>query len=893
MSTTISLAGQWQLISPAEMSGNVLFPGTLDTNGIGPEDREESKEYGCGSQGPIVCRLTRKHAFTGTISVTRPITFKPGMGQRVFFEVERARKLSVSVNGRPLSPYRPQTLSTPQVFEVTDSLTGKDNIQVDSDNTYQGMPAEAIINSSGATNHTQTNWNGLLGYIRLRVEENTFIDRVRVYPLKKTLTVKVDIDSQSGFEGRIRLSSGLLREPLEEDLAVGSGKETLVYSGLPINPHAQRWDEYQGELYDLRVELLEGSGRSVVTEATVRTGIRDYGIDDHGRLTINGRVFFLRGETNCAEFPETGFSPMDVSDWIRILDTYRSYGVNLVRFHSHCPPEAAFIAADQQGMMMQPELSHWDYRHAFETSESYEYYRRELEQTLLVLANHPSFVMLTLGNELAAGKLGHERMALLIEDAKSIDSTRLYANSSNPHYGSLGCDPCNDVYTAMAYQDHDLRCCYDTLRGSTNSTYPGTHNSFTDSMQAFRSDNKVPVYSFEVGQYEVLPDFREIKEFKGVTRPDNYRHIQEGVKQAGLDSATWDSYIAASGELARLCYREEVESVLRTPAMSGISLLGLQDFPGQGTALVGMMDAHMQPKRFSFAQPERFRSFYTAQIPLFIMDRYTYTNKETLVGRICIANYGQTPIEGNLQIRLRGKQIDQSRIISGVNCPIGQLTEVGKVHFSLNEATRNQACKLSLNINGIKNTYPVWIYDDRPVHKPDRILEARHFDSEVERELDRGGIVYLSPDSSVETLPTSVQAHFSTDFWSVGTFRSQSGTMGQYIDKSHPLFRDFPTEEYTNWQWWPMATQRAIVLPEPYQSIITEMDSYAYLRPMTQLLECRCGHGRLLLSSLGLQNLMQYPEARALEGLIYQYLASDNFKPEQCISPQVISSLVA
>lgn len=116
--------------------------------------------------------------------------------------------------------------------------------------------------------------------------------------------------------------------------------------------------------------------------------------------------------------------------------------------------------------------------------------------------------------------------------------------------------------------------------------------------------------------------------------------------------------------------------------------------------------------------------------------------------------------------------------------------------------------------------------------------------------------------------------------------------MGQLIDSDHPIFRDFPTEFYTNWQWWPMASQRAVIMPKGYKSIITEMDSYAYLRPMTQLLECRCGGGKLLFSTMGLQNLQKYPEARALLFSIYRYLSSEEFAPEQEIEWEVMDKLV-
>ena len=117
--------------------------------------------------------------------------------------------------------------------------------------------------------------------------------------------------------------------------------------------------------------------------------------------------------------------------------------------------------------------------------------------------------------------------------------------------------------------------------------------------------------------------------------------------------------------------------------------------------------------------------------------------------------------------------------------------------------------------------------------------------------------------------------------------------MGQLIDEKHPIFRDFPTENHTNWQWWHMAVQRAVILPERIQSIITDMDSYAFLRPMAKLFECRCGGGRLLFSTLNLHHLQGHPEARALLKSIYRYMASDAFQPVQVLSPEWVAGLVS
>jgi len=89
-----------------------------------------------------------------------------------------------------------------------------------------------------------------------------------------------------------------------------------------------------------------------------------------------------------------------------------------------------------------------------------------------------------------------------------------------------------------------------------------------------------------------------------------------------------------------------------------------------------------------------------------------------------------------------------------------------------------------------------------------------------------------------------------------------------------------------------MAGQRAMILPEKIRCIVEEMDSYAFLRPMAKMFECRCGNGRLLVSSLGLHRLQQYPEARALLAAVYTYMSSDRFCPTQILSENWIGSIL-
>lgn len=931
-----TLQGMWTADIGDGNAYPMQLPGTLDENEIGHKDQglnqwhpdaELGNEKKYFQSEVIATRFTRRHTYEGEARFTRSIGGElwealadAAAGEkRIFLEAERARALRLVVDGAEIAPLKEPSISTPYVFEVTGLLKKDSELALVSDNSYPGLPHDAIVYSSAATDETQTNWNGVLGYLRFRTEEHVFLDDIRVYPMGDFLTVKMKLYADVPWKGTVQLQCDALREAVSFQVCTTEKVTELVFEKLPLGADVRYWDmeeDFHGfshrngedteqfrNLYEMSVSLAGGEMK------TVTFGVREFGDDGQGRLALNGRRVFLRCEANCAVFPETGHPPMTVAEWVDILERYRSYGINCVRFHSHCPPEAAFTAADQLGMLMQPELSHWNPKDAFESEESIRYYTVELTQMLSMLANHPSFVMLTLGNELHATEKGHERMQDLLMLAKRIDPTRLYANASNAHYGEIGCDADSDFYTAAAFYDSDLRGSFANAKGAINQKYPSAANNYDETMKRLRKEYKKPVFSFEVGQFEVLPDFDEMEDFHGISDPANLRLIQNRVNDAGL-CGIWKKWVEATGELSRIGYREEIEAAMRTKEFSGISLLGLQDFPGQGTALVGMLNAHLQPKPFEFARPEHFRSFFRDQLPLVLLPRYTWESTETLTAPVQIANYGKTDIRGTLVYELKeqfsrqkgysyaGNEEDSAAAVRGelpgVYCPCGAVTDVGIVEIPFARLAIEKPVRMNLRvwIGQTSNLYPVWIYPPVKPRCPEAVYEARYLDGRAKAVLNEGGKVYLSPPSAKEALPHSIQAQFTTDFWSVGTFSGQEGGMGQFIDENHPVFAHFPTEFHTNWQWWPMASQRAAILPQRFQAIITEMDSYAFLRPMAQLLECRCGNGKLLFSSLGLQDLQQYPEARALQDSIYHYMDSEKFIPEQEIDIAVFEQLV-
>lgn len=955
----ILLNGKWHVVLEDGTTGQMDLPGTLDENGIGHRDVGANQWHPDAVLGnaageidkdaPIATRFTRRYTYEGEARISRKITVPDYGTDRLFVLVERARALRLLMDGEACRVFRQGTLSTPYIFELTGAAPGEHEFTFLSDNSYPGMPKAAICYSSAATDETQTNWNGILGECNMYTRPQNFIDSLRVYPraIKKEeknkaggYVLDVCVELAPGAkeiykDTKIVLQSEALAAGELEDTQTlteiiscsgeglteaGTDKEEnpktmeIWFRDLPLRENVKLWDEDEGNLYEMTATLdngmsAEDKGGSTA-ECRTRFGIRSFGDNGSGRLALNGRTIFLRGEANCAEYPETGHPPMTIPEWKEMLLKYRSYGINCVRFHSHCEPEAAFAAADELGMLLQPELSHWDPKDAFGTEESYRYYRAELAGLLKTYANHPSFVMLTLGNELQAQDEGRERMRELVRTAKRMDPTRLYANGSNAFYGEEGCDPESDFYTSQSCKDVVIRGTFSGMRGYLNENYPSADHTYDEAMAEIRKEYQKPVFSFEVGQFEVLPDFEELESFHGISDPVNLKLIKKRVEERGL-LPTWKKYVEATGELSRLAYREEIEAAMRTRELSGISLLGLQDFPGQGTALVGMMNSHLEPKPYDFARPERFREFFQECRILVKLPHYTYEAGERLIAEVVAANFGKGNIEGVFcwtlaekksvsengncepaEIKSKNTVIATGEDTEITICRPGSYTEVGSLDIPLDFVEKNTALMLKVRIGDCISAYPIWVYRKTTPVCPENVYETRAFDVKTREILQNGGRVYLSPDADKESLPNSIKTQFTTDFWSVGTFADQEGGMGQLIDTEHPIFKEFPTDFHTDWQWWIMASKRAVILPHPMKTIITEMDSYAFLRPMAQMIELRCLKGKVLLSTMELHKSQQYPEARALQASIYTYLSGENFEPAEEITEEELSMLV-
>ena len=913
------LSGVWEVRLKDGRKFSALLPGTLDENRIGDPDRPEKQWH--GNTGAITTRFTRKYTYTGQAEFQRTvIPDRNPAGGRMILTAERSRALSLTVNGEKAESIIPGTLSTPYIFESAAWRDGENRITLTADNSYPGWPKDAILMSSAATDETQTNWNGILGRITLEKKPAVFLVGVALGPgsRKNTALLRAVVSLPACLKGKTRvlltIRCGAMEKPynLGADLYDG-GIQTMTADRIPLRQDLRRWDPEDPYRYSFQATLsaLLPDLEECRDTYSGKAGFRMFGEDRKHRLCINGRRFFLRGEANCAVFPETGYPPMTLRAWRKIIRQYQEYGINCLRFHSHCPPEAAFEAADEAGMLMQPELSHWDCGTAFESDESFRYYREELHQILRQLGGHPSFVMLSLGNELACGETGEKRMAELVAEAKGLLPDRMYIRGSNAFYGAKGCDRESGFYTAQNYGKYRMRAISAgsdenhpeekiSVQGYLNNSLPSSRTDYREGMAALREQCDKPMFSFEVGQYEVLPDFRELPMFRGVTAPENYRIVRRRAKARGM-LPEWERMVEASGELALICYREEAEAVMRTPEMSGICLLGIQDFPGQGTAIVGMMNAHLKPKPYPFARPERFRAFFRDALPLIRIGKYSWYGGETMKVEIQGFNCSTEDLAGTLVCELKddsGKTTD-IRNARHYTAKAGESEVSARFTFDLPTGGKPRTATVEAYLEGRRETFRnqirIWIYPERRFIAAEGIHCCRRLDDEAVRVLENGGKVLLEPESEETALPGSMRGQFSTDFWSVGTFPQQEGGMGLLIEDKHPLFRGFPTSFHTDYQWWRMAGQRAMRLPDESFArgiIVRQMDSCLRMDTFAMLAEARIGKGKILISSMGLRELPQAPEVTALRNAMIRYMQSEDFSPQACWTPEMIRRFI-
>lgn len=909
----IPLEGNWGLqldtagagIAPdwltKSCTDSLFLPGTTDMGKKGTYNTDMT----------LTTSLSREYVFEGKALYTKQVDIPEEWdGTSVRLVMERTKPTTIWIDGKEVGANN--DISTAQQYDLSSYLfPGTHTVAILVDNGKQAVPEKVYGSSHAYSASTQTNWNGIIGDFYLESVPLCGIDDIQLYPdvAKKVVTARVTLRNPDKGAGKGILS--FYAEAWNTDKQHKTPVQTVEVDWtkpeqeleLALGDKALLWSEFTPSLYRFSVSLK--TDQSVDTEQAT-FGLRDF--KTKGRqFTMNGKTTFLRGKHDACVFPLIAHTAMDVETWRHYFQVAKQYGINHYRFHSWCPPEACFEAADIEGIYLQPELPIWG-NIDIDDTELCDYLLKEGRNLHRAYSNHASFVMFGLGNEMS----GEEGLAMLIQTFKKEDNRHIYSSGSNNYLGFKGKQANEDYFTTCrvgregdkqfnthARASFSFADAYDG--GYLNHTYPNSEMDFSSANVLC----DVPIISHETGQFQVYPNYEEIKKYTGVLKPRNFEIFKKRLEEAGMINLAYD-FMMASGKWSALLYRADIEMNLRTPEWGGFQLLDLQDYPGQGSAYVGILDAFMESK--GLIAPEEWRHFCSEVVPLFCAEKFCWTNDEALTGEVEIANYSESDLNSK-QLSWTLTDSKQQVLDKGV-LPLqvkqGELAKVGTLKPAIASVRKAEKVTLALSIDGTpyRNDYSLWIYPaaDKEVAPSEDICVTDDLDAHL-KYLTEGGKVLWFPSKDKHKDQT-VGGLFQTDYWNYRMFRTicenldrpvSPGTLGILTDPGHPALADFPTEFHTNWQWFPIIKQSYPMildrLSDDYRPIVQVIDNVERNHKLGLLFEFKVGNGKLLVCMSDLKAVQDKPEARQFYRSILEYMESSAFAPSYSLSAKDLQDL--
>jgi len=902
----LNLAGEWSvLLDPKDLGiqenwpegilpparTSMKLPGCLEENGIGdpvgPDTTWTGSEFGkefynddlykpyrSTENFRFISWLQPETRYLGPVWYSRQIEF-PSDEDALLWELSLERthwETRVWFDGKALG--KKDSLCIPHNYNLERNPGQKGGlliIRVDNRMIWDVGP-----NAHSISDQTQGSWNGIVGEINLRplgscgIKNCDFFGDTR----KGSAILQLDLhnwgsktkDCSLEITSPQRRSDSVLSVESRVSLNPGPNK---VFREIEFNEELPLWDEHNPQL--LKVDILLKKNDQIIDSRQLVSGLRD--ISSEGRqILINGKPVFFRGTLECCVFPKTGYPPTDIAQWREIYRKLKEYGMNHMRFHSWCPPEAAFQGADEAGVYLQVECPLWKNQGSqFEGDQEFDNWLfQESLRIVETYGHHPSFVLFNSGNE-PDGR-DKEFLGSWVSFWKMKDRRRLYTSSSGwPALGE------NDFHVLP---DPRIQAWGEGLHSRINAKAPET---LTDYQEICRNYD-APLITHENGQWCVFPDFSEIEKYTGYLKARNFEVFRDILKRRGMESQA-RKFLYASGKQQLLCYKEEIESNLRTNNISGFQLLGLTDFPGQGTALVGLLNPFWEEK--GYCEASDFNQFCNDTVLLARLPKRYYHQEEVLQVTVDLYNFSSTDYGDSLVTVSLKDELGHALCRHVLSIPAEKggrgLQEISTVSLPL-FGLRAPACyklETELQENSISNSWNIWIYPSQSKIIEGDVLRCSNPSEAILALRENRRVLLTAPPS---TILSEVEAGFSSVFWNTSWTEGQAPhTLGMCCNSKHPVFGDFPTENHGDWQWWePIHDGGAMILddlPREIEPLIQPIDTWFRSHKLAYLFECRCGGGSLMVSSMNLDSLENKLVSSQLLASIYRYMNSRDFAP--------------
>jgi hypothetical protein len=920
-SMRIDLSGTWEFGFENEMfCDTILLPSSTEVSEKGEFEVNQNETL----------HLSRRRPFTGVCRYKRTIVIpEQWKNKQIILHLERTKYTRIMLDGEFVSQSHETII--PQRHILSEPLTVGSHeliIEVDNHLTKYDDFSESLYKGHQYTEDTQTNWNGILGDIYLEALEPIYIESVKIEKVKDESVFQVQVEINNlqveidnlqveinnlpvEMNNLVNTTDAQITLCYQKDKEYNSAKNIVRkvvlqqgynYIDIPVKDEDLiLWDEFHSNLYQFQI-VLEGSQYQTSYETI--TGFRDITTREHSIL-LNKTPISLRGNLDCCIYPLTGYAPMKTSEWIEIFRQAKEYGINHVRFHSWCPPEAAFEAADREGIYLQVELScfansFYEDNNPLCDHKLNHYLKDQSVKLIKEFGNHPSFLIFAVGNEMLGDISAYDE---LLSKLKKDRPDKLYTQGANNFLEDPFCGGEDDVWITMRTSKTDnVRASFS--HGDKPLGHLQLHQPYR-TMQDYKEAvnvSKIPVIAHEVGQYQAFPNFDERDKYQGITESTALKVFLDRLKEKGLEQQAKEFYLN-SGALMVQCYKEEVEALLRTENLVGFQLLGLQDFPGQGTALIGIWDSFMHSK--GFITPSQWREFCGPQVILLKLEKGIYTSREAVKGQVWIYNFGQDDMTGDdLEVtiyrhvisekgqtfssfmeRQKTDEILGSVTISKVVAPKGQLTYIKDIQIDVKEKEEATAAYIELACGEIKNHYPVWIYPNVKVSDDKNTLIFDTYSDKVEEALKEGRTVGLFTSDWEQ----SIEGFFPTDFWCYPMFEKACidkgvevapGTLGLVCQKDHKALEHFPTESFSSWQWRRITNlSRPVILDQEEgncQPIVQVIDNFDRNHKLGLIFEKEVYKGKLVVCSMNLLDHLDLTEVKQLYYSLVQYIKKNS-----------------
>ncbi|MGA2231539.1 MAG: beta-galactosidase, partial [Tepidisphaeraceae bacterium] len=391
--------------------------------------------------------------------------------------------------------------------------------------------------------------------------------------------------------------------------------------------------------------------------------------------------------------------------------------------------------------------------------------------------------------------------------------------------------------------------------------------------------------------------FGVINEFTGYLQPGNYEIFRDSAAAHGVLDQNKE-FAFASGKFQVECYKEECEANLRTPGLSGYQLLDLHDYLGQGTALIGVVDAFWRPKGYVTAA--EFHRFSGPVVPLARLYSRVFKTTDKFGVDVEIANFGADAMAG---AQLGWKIIEQDGTVAAQgnlnkrDIPIGKNIPLGKVSVDLSTLAAPREYKLDVSLAGtdIGNDWNFWLYPAvvNAAPSPD-VLVTTNWSDALARLKQGSKVLFTPPPSSLGN--NSPPLDNVPVFWNRLMNPKVGAMMGLLCDAKSAALAGFPTDVYCDWQWTEIVkNMKAINIdkaPAELRPIVQAIDDWNRNYRLGVVFECNVDSGRLVVCAADIQSeLDKRLVARQLRRSLLDYMASDKFKPTVTLSEAQASGL--